>query len=243
MPIDLPRSPLTDAMFSGASTQQFQEMTNEDIVQLQKEQENRLIGSMMVQSIFLALALMLYESWSWGKFDQVWQSALLYGMLAFTFQASLYLLYRSMFEDSTNYRRQIKRMKSKNKRRMAQIKYEVDKQRTEWMLDQQVQQFQSSAMMAQADGIMSPQEQAVLQQQYQQVQQMDQQVPTVNANVHYDLDALAKQLGLDRHRIGPIPMGPSLTPTPLTVTQAPLGQFQVQPPAENALDLEPATNN
>ena len=243
MPIDLPRSPLTDAMFSGANTQQFQEMTNEDIVQLQKEQENRLIGSMMIQSIFLALALMLYESWSWGKFDQVWQSALLYGMLAFTFQASLYLLYRSMFEDSTNYRRQIKRMKSKNKRRMAQIKYEVDKQRTEWMLDQQVQQFQSNAMMAQVDGVMTPQEQAVLQQQYQQVQQLDQQVPSVNANVQYDLDALAKQLGLDRHRIGPIPMGPSLTPTPLTVTQAPLGQFQVQTPVQQALDLDPTASN
>jgi hypothetical protein len=244
MPIDPTRNPLADAMFSGANTQQFQEMSNEDIVQLQKEQENRLIGSMMVQSIFLALALMLYESWSWGKFDQVWKSALLYGMLAFTFQASLYLLYRSMFEDSTNYRRQIKRMKSKNKRRMAQIKYEVDKQRTEWMLDQQVQQFQNNAMMAQADGFVSPAEQNVLQQQYQQLQQTDQQVPNVNANMQYDLADLAKQLGLDRHRIGPIPMGPSLTPTPITVTQAPLGQFQVQQPViQNTLDLDPTASN
>jgi hypothetical protein len=31
MPIDPSRSPLTDAMFSGTSTQQFQEMSNEDI--------------------------------------------------------------------------------------------------------------------------------------------------------------------------------------------------------------------
>ena len=172
-------------MFTGDSNTQFNEMTNEDIVQMQKEQENRLIGSMMVQSIFLALAIMLYETWSWGKFGQVWQSALLYGMLAFCFQASLYLLYRTMFEDSTNYRRNIKRMKNKNKRRMAQIKYEVDKQRTEWMLEQQIAQFQQSAMMAQADGIVSPAEQAVLNQQYQQVQQMDQQTPQVNANVQY----------------------------------------------------------
>ena len=173
MPIDPTRSPLTDAMFTQNANTQFTDMTNEDIVQLQKEQENRLIGSMMVQSVFLALALMLYESWSWGKFDQVWQSALLYGMLAFCFQASLYLLYRTMFEDSTNYRRNIKRMKNKNKRRMAQIKYEVDKQRTEWMLDQQIQQFQSNAMMAQADGMLTQGEQQILQQQYQQVQQMD----------------------------------------------------------------------
>jgi hypothetical protein len=208
-------------------------MTNEDITQMQKEQENRLIGSMMVQSIFLAMALMLYETWSWGKFDAVWQSALLYGMLAFCFQASLYLLYRTMFEDSTNYRRNIKRMKNKNKRRMAQIKYEVDKQRTEWMLEQQISQFRSSAMMAQADGVMSPQEQVILQNQYQQVQQLDQQVPQVNANVHYDLDALAKQLGLDR--LGSLPTSPSLR-----INQVPLESFQVpQPPKPEALDLDP----
>ena len=140
MPIDPTRSPLTDALFTEGANTQYNEMTNEDIAQMQKEQENRLIGSMMVQSVFLAMALMLYESWSWGKFDAVWQSALLYGMLAFCFQASLYLLYRTMFEDSTNYRRNIKRMKNKNKRRMAQIKYEVDKQRTEWMIEQQIAQ-------------------------------------------------------------------------------------------------------
>tara|TARA_B100002019_G_scaffold239010_1_gene214283 strand:+ start:607 stop:1287 length:681 start_codon:yes stop_codon:yes gene_type:complete len=226
-------------MFTGDNNPQFNEMTNEDIVQMQKEQENRLIGSMMVQSIFLALAIMLYETWSWGKFGQVWQSALLYGMLAFCFQASLYLLYRTMFEDSTNYRRNIKRMKNKNKRRMAQIKYEVDKQRTEWMLEQQIAQFQQSAMMAQADGIVSPAEQAVLNQQYQQVQQMDQQAPQVNANVQYDLDALARQLGLDRHRVGPIPVGPSLT-----ISQPPLETFQVpQAPRPETLDLDPSNQN
>ena len=160
-------------------------------------------------------------------------------MLAFTFQASLYLLYRTMFEDSTNYRRNIKRMKSKNKRRMAQIKYEVDKQRTEWMLEQQIAQFQQSAMMAQADGTISPAEQAVLNQQYQQVQQMDQQNPQVNANVQYDLDALARQLGLDRHRVGPIPVGPSLT-----ISQPPLETFQVpQAPRPESLDLDPTTQN
>lgn len=233
MPIDPTRSPLTDALFTEGANTQYNEMTNEDIAQMQKEQENRLIGSMMVQSVFLAMALMLYESWSWGKFDAVWQSALLYGMLAFCFQASLYLLYRTMFEDSTNYRRNIKRMKNKNKRRMAQIKYEVDKQRTEWMLEQQIAQFRSSAMMAQADGVMSPQEQAVLQQQYQQVQQLDRQTPQVNAVTQYDLDALAKQLGLDR--LGPLPTGPSLK-----INQAPLESFQIpQPPKPEALDLDP----
>ena len=233
MPYDPTRSPLTEALFTDGPTTQFEQMTNEDIAQMQKEQENRLIGSMMVQSIFLAMAIMLYESWSFGQFNQVWQSALLYGMLAFTFQASLYLLYRTMFEDSTNYRRQIKRMKNKNKRRMAQIKYEVDKQRTEWMLEQQINQFQSSAMMAQADGALSPQEQMILQNQYQQVRQADNKVPSVDANIKYDLDALARQLGLDR--LGSTPMSPSLS-----VTQPPLETFQIpQPPKPEALDLDP----
>ena len=122
---------------------------------------------------------------------------------------------------------------------MAQIKYEVDKQRTEWMLEQQIAQFQQSAMMAQADGMLTPGEQTVLQQQYQQVQQLDQQTPQVNANVQYDLDALARQLGLDRHRVGPIPVGPSLT-----ISQPPLETFQVpQPPRPESLDLDPSKQN
>ena len=69
MPIDPTRSPLTDAMFTDVNNRSSEfdgGMNAEDIVQMQKEQEQRLIGSMFVQSIFLALTLMLYESWSWG---------------------------------------------------------------------------------------------------------------------------------------------------------------------------------
>ena len=235
MPIEPPRSPIVDAFYSGMqSPTQFQDMTNEDIAEMQKEQENRLIGSMMIQSVFLALAIMLYEAWEFGQFSQVWQSAVMYGMLAFTFQASLYLIYRSVFEDSRNYRRQIKRLKSKNRSRMAQIKFEVEKQRTEWMLEQQVQQFRANATMAQTDGVVSPQEQVALQQQYAQVQQAQQTNPS--APPQYDLEALAKSLGLDRHRVGPIPISPSLTVTP-----APLEQFQIpQPPKPDSLDLDPS---
>lgn len=247
MPIEPPRSPIVDAFYNGMQTPtQFQDMTNEDISEMQKEQENRLIGSMMIQSIFLALAIMLYEAWEFGRFDQVWQSAVMYGMLAFTFQASLYLLYRSVFEDSRNYRRQIKRLKTKNRSRMAQIKFEVEKQRTEWMLDQQIRQFESNAMMAQSDGVVSPQEQVALQQQYAQVQQAQVQqaqqmkpgepmMEMAGMNTQYDIAALAKSLGLDRHRVGPIPISPLLTVTP-----APLEEFQIpQLPRQETLDLDP----
>ena len=242
MQIEPPRSPIVDAFYNGMQTPtQFQDMTNEDIAEMQKEQENRLIGSMMIQSIFLALAIMLYEAWEFGRFNQVWQSAVMYGMLAFTFQASLYLLYRSVFEDSRNYRRQIKRLKTKNRSRMAQIKFEVEKQRTEWMLDQQIHQFKSNAMMAQSDGIVSPQEQVALQQQYAQVQQAQQMKPgepmmeMAGMNTQYDIEALAKSLGLDRHRVGPIPVGPSIT-----ISQPPLEEFQIpQLPRQEILDLDP----
>ena len=40
MPIDPTRNPLTDAMFTQGANPQYTDMTNEDIVQLQKEQEN-----------------------------------------------------------------------------------------------------------------------------------------------------------------------------------------------------------
>jgi hypothetical protein len=188
------------------------------MAEIQKESENRLIGSMGVQSVFLALAIMLYESWEWSQFAQVWQSAVFFGMLAFSFQAALYMVYRTIFEDSTNYRRQLRRMKNKNKRRMAKIKFDVEQQRTEWLFEQQMHQFQNAQAMANADGIISPEEQMMLNNMKNQVSQTAQQIdPNMN------LDELARQLGLDRMTMGGLPIGPKLT-----VTQAPLGRFQSQ---------------
>ena len=115
MPIEPPRSPLVDLYYNSMNTGKVPQ-DQEDMAELQKESENRLIGSMGVQSVFLALAIMLYESWEWSQFGEVWQSAVFFGMLAFSFQAALYMVYRTIFEDSTNYRRQLRRMKNKNKR-------------------------------------------------------------------------------------------------------------------------------
>ena len=139
-------------------------------------------------------------------------------MLAFSFQAALYMVYRTIFEDSTNYRRQLRRMKNKNKRRMAKIKFDVEQQRTEWLFDQQMQQFASAQAMARADGIITPEEQMMLNQQKTQLTNTAQQL-----NPEMNLEELARQLGLDRMTMGGLPIGPKLT-----VTQAPLGRFQSQ---------------
>ncbi len=227
MPIEPPRSPLVDLYYNSMNTGRVPQ-DQEDMAELQKESENRLIGSMGVQSVFLALAIMLYESWEWSQFGEVWQSAVFFGMLAFSFQAALYMVYRTIFEDSTNYRRQLRRMKNKNKRRMAKIKFDVEQQRTEWLFEQQMQQFQNAQAMANADGIISPEEQMMLNNMKNQVNQTAQQI-----NPEMNLDELARQLGLDRYSVGGLPIGPKLT-----VTQAPLGRFQSQ---QQGLDNQ--TNN
>ena len=49
--------------------------------------------------------------------------------------------------------------------------------------------------------------------------------------------AMAKEPGMDRHRIGPIPLGPVLT-----YTQPPLGQQMVEPPSNKA-NLDPTNQN
>ena len=217
MPIEPPRSPLVDLYYKSVNTGD-RTKEQEDMAEMQKESENRLIGSMGVQSVFLALAIMLYESWEWSQFGHVWQAAAFFGMLAFSFQAALYMVYRTIFEDSTNYRRQLRRMKNKNKRRMAKIKFDVEQQRSEWLFEQQMTQFANAQAMANADGIISPEEQIMLNQFKSQASQTAQQI-----NPDMNLEELARQLGIDRMNIGGLPIGPKLT-----VTQAPLARFQSQ---------------
>ena len=103
---------------------------------------------------------------------------------------------------------------------MSQLKYQVDKQRTEWLLEQQMAQFASNMEMAQADNQINPTEAALLDQQYNNLQQTAQQTGV-------SMEELAKQLGVDRHRVAGIPVGPNLT-----ITQPPLQHFQI-PNQEN----------
>ena len=72
MPIPPPSNPLIDLMYTN-SQQIGDSVSREDMAQIQKEQETRLLGTFMVQSIFLSLAIMLYSTWEWSQFGQPYE--------------------------------------------------------------------------------------------------------------------------------------------------------------------------
>ena len=233
MPIAPPNSPLLDLMYQGG-TETGDMVSREEMMELQREQEARLLGTFFVQAIFLALAIMLYATWEWSQFGDAWESALFYGLLSFSLQAALYFSYRTMFEDSSTYRKELKRMKTKQKRRMAQMSFEMRKMQTEHLLQQQMGQYQAQMQMANADGIITQQEQNVLNSTLNNIQQTAQQGGMGNM----DLNTLAKQLGIDQFKIGPIPIGPRMTfdaPPVQTMTVA-----SPQATEELKLNLQPS---
>ncbi len=199
MPIAPPNSPLLDLMYN-PSQEIGDTISREDMMELQREQEARLLGTFFVQAIFLSLAIMLYSAWEWSQFSEPWESALFYGLMAFSLQAALYFTYRTMFEDSSNYRKELKRMKNKYQQQMA---------------------------LANADGYIDNSEQALLQQQLAAIQQTAGGVGNAQ-----DLEKLARQLGIDQFKVGPIPLGPKLT-----LSQAPTATMPVAP---GRLNLNPS---
>jgi len=235
MPINPTNNPLLDLMYASQNSV-GDSISREEMAVIQREQETRLIGTFMVQSIFLALAIMLYETWEWSQFGQPYQAALFYGILGFSLQASLYFVYRTMFEDSSIHRRELKRMKNRQKNKMAMMKFEMQKAQMEMLLQNQMTQYQSSMNMAMADGNIDQNEQALLQQQLQTMQQTARQMqPQMQPNQEIDLEALAQQLGLDRFRIGPIPVGPKLT-----MSQPPVKTVDVPKASVEKLNLDPS---
>ena len=140
----------------------------------------------------------------------------------------------------SNHRKELKRMKGRQKRSMAKMSFEMRKMQTETLLQQQMQQYQNQMQMAKADGIISPQEQNILSQSMGQIQNTVQEAGLGNLN-DVDLELLAQQLGIDRFRVGPIPIGPKLV-----MAQVPSSTIQTQPTVKadpNKLDLNPGTEN
>lgn len=225
MPIAPPNSPLLDLMYT-PSQDVGETISREDMMEIQREQEARLLGTFFIQAIFLALSIMLYSAWEWSQFSEPWESALFYGLMAFSLQAALYFTYRTMFEDSSNYRKELKRMKNKQRKRMAQMSFEMRKMQTETLLGQQMQQYQQQMALANADGYIDNSEQAMLQQQLAAIQQTAGGVGNAQ-----DLEKLARQLGIDQFKVGPIPLGPRLT-----LSQVPTNTMPVTP---GRLNLDP----
>lgn len=234
MPIAPPNSPLLDLMYNNGPVI-GDTVSKSDMMDIQREQEARLLGTFFIQAIFLSLAIMLYATWDWSQFGQPWEAALFYGLLSFSLQAALYFSYRTMFEDSTNYRKELKRMKNKQKRSMAQMSFEMRKLQTEGLLQNQMAQYKAQMAMAEADGVITPAEQTILNAQRQTIQNTAQAEGMQNL----DIEELARQLGIDRFRLGPIPIGPKLT-----IAQQPTRNVTMRPLApldeSNKLDLNPS---
>jgi len=230
MPIAPPNSPLLDLMYAQTGDM-GESVSREDMMEIQREQEARLLGTFFVQAIFLALSVMLYSAWEWSQFSQPWEAALFYGLMAFSLQAALYFSYRTMFEDSSNYRKELKRMKNKQKKRMAKMSFEMRKMQTEALLGHQMQQYQQQMQLANADGVIDSGESAMLQHQMQQIQQTAQAGGLGNG---LDLEALARQLGIDQFKLGPIPLGPRMT-----MNQTLPSSLSLPPQDPNKLDLNP----
>ena len=233
MPIPPPSNPLIDLMY--ANTQDYGDtISREDMLQIQREQETRLLGTFMVQAIFLSLAIMLYSTWDWSQFGQPYEAALFYGILGFSLQASLYFVYRTMFEDSSRHRKELKRMRNKQKNKMAVIKFDIEKNQMEALLENQMAQYQNTMGVAMSDGRIDNSEAALLR---QQLDALTQTASVINQGTPQEetLEEIAKRLGLDRFRIGPIPVGPKLTISQPPVTAVNLASSQV----ESKLNLSP----
>lgn len=237
MPIAPPNSPLLDLMYNN-QPMVGDTVSREEMLELQREQEARLLGTFFIQAIFLSLAIMLYATWEWSQFGEAWEAALFYGLLSFSLQAALYFTYRTMFEDSTNHRKQLKRMKNKQKRSMAQMSFEMRKMQTENLLQQQMSQYKTQMHMAKADGIITPDEQMILNSQLSQIQNTAQAGGLGNI----DIEELAKQLGLDRFRLGPIPIGPKLTMAQQPARNMVLSPLET-PEQSTKLNLDPSNES
>ena len=255
--IPIGTNPLLETMMFGDGSKDMTEEMQE-YREKQKEAELRLLGTMLFQSVLLAFCIMLYVNWSWSHFNTAYESAIFYGFAGFSVQAAFYFIYRAVFEDSSDHRRQLKRMRNKNRQRMAHLKFEQEKAQLEAVLGQQMNIYQNNLGAAMADNVITPQESEVLagnlgeiQQlmaQLQQLQQLQQQQPQ---QVQQSQPVTAESLGIDRHRIMGIPVGPKLTldqslpkssQDSTVLNLAPQGT-QDQIVAQEAADLEQAAEN
>lgn len=254
--IPIGTNPLLETMMFGDGSKDMTEEMQE-YREKQKEAELRLLGTMLFQSVLLAFCIMLYVNWSWSHFNTAYESAIFYGFAGFSVQAAFYFIYRAVFEDSSDHRRQLKRMRNKNRQRMAHLKFEQEKAQLEAVLGQQMSIYQNNLGAAMADNVITPQESEVLagnlgeiQQLMAQIQQL-QQLQQQPQQAQQSQPVTAESLGIDRHRIMGIPVGPKLTldqslpkssEDSTVLNLAPQGTRD-QIVAQEAADLEQAAEN
>lgn len=212
-PIGFAGNPLLGAMMGNIEEANMSpEM--EQYKEKQRERELHLLGTMLFQALMLALSILLYVEWTWSHFNSAYESAVFYGFAGFSVQAGFYFIYRAMFEDSASHRRQLKKMRSGNRRKMAGMKFQVEKSQQEMMLKQQMLQFELMLQNSMADGVIDNQEDAMLQNQMASIQNIinSMKAPALQQQPQQQVNLDPKAMGLDRQRIMGIPVGPSLVP-------------------------------
>ena len=212
----------------------------------QRDSELRLLGTMLFQAVLLSASILLYVNWDWSHFGSAYEAAMFYGFAGFSIQAAFYFVYRAVFEDSSEHRRQLKKMRNTNRRRMAHLKFEQEKAQLETVLGQQMGIYQNNMQAAMADNVITPQESELLSGNLQSVQDLMQQLqlltqlqqgqgqmPLQQQVQQQPVQPItAQSLGIDRHRIMGIPIGKKLTldsmiPSPLS--PAPSGLLNLEP--------------
>ena len=159
--IPIGTNPILETVMFGDSTKDMSDEMQE-YREKQKEAELRLLGTMLFQSVLLGFCILLYVNWSWSHFQNAYESAMFYAFAGFSVQAAFYFIYRAVFEDSSDHRRQLKRMRTKNRQRMAHLKFQQEKSQLETVLNQQMGIYQANLGAAMADNVITPQESEVL---------------------------------------------------------------------------------
>ena len=245
MPIQRQNNPLLEILYDDPVVGKQDTYSIDDVKDIQKEQEVRLLGTFLVQALILSLAILLYASWSWSHFGSAYEAALFYGLVGFSLQASVYYVWRTIFEDSASYRRKLKRKRGRYKNKMAELKYEIEEKQLEALMESQIRQFRETSALSMQDNQLSDLEQQALNSQWQQIQQTAQQHSGVDPNtggLNDDIDQLAQHLGVDRFRIGPLPVGPKLTVNPVPRSIYNLGNPQQSESTGDMLNLDPSKN-
>ena len=168
-----------------------------------------------------------------------------YGLVGFSLQASVYYVWRTIFEDSASYRRKLKRKRGRYKNKMAELKFEIEERQLEALMESQIARYKETSGIALQDNQLSEAERQTLASQWQQIQQTAQQhtgVDPTTGGLTDDIDQLAQHLGVDRYRIAGVPMGPKLTVTPATESIYNLAQ-PLQPTEQDTLNLDPSKKN
>jgi hypothetical protein len=191
----------------------------------QREHEVRLLGTMLFQAIFLSLCILLYSRWEWAQFNTPYEAMVFWFTASFALQAGFYFIFRAAFEDSSSHRRSLKRMRQSNRRQMSAIKMEQEKLQLQSILGQQMNSFHGNLQHAMSDGIMTSQEQTDISTQMSQLLQTIGQMQPEAPQTAAPAAPTAKQMGVDRHRIMGVPIGPRLTLEPsIQASNAPLAQ-------------------